>query len=107
MLEKFITLDEVVPSLDSVKRRVLRDHTEYLRNHKDTQTIPLDPRFAWPEIHNFYAYCKLVGWEPNQVYPIMLINRIDEPMMFNTDDFQTLRVPTSMAVAEVLETIIS
>ena len=107
MLDKFITLDEVVPSLDSVKRRVLRDHTEYLRNHKDTRTIAIDPRYAWPEIHNFYAYCKLVGWQNNQIYPIMLLNGIDEPMQFNTDDFQTLVVPTSAAVSEVLDTIVS
>lgn len=105
MLDKFITLAEVVPSLDSVKRRVLRDHTEYLRNHKDTQDIAIDPRYAWPEIHNFYAYCKLIELEPNQIYPTMLINGIDEPMQFNTDDYQTLRIPTSMACAEVLDTI--
>lgn len=105
MLEKFITLPEVVPPLDSVTRRVLRDHTEYLRNHKDTRSVAIDPRYAWPEIHNFYAYCKLVKLQPNQIYPIMLLNGIDEPMMFNTDDFQTLIIPTSTAVAEVLETV--
>lgn len=106
MLDKFITLAEVVPSVDSEKRRVLRDHTEYLRNHKDTRIVPIEPEFAWPEIHNFYAYCKLIELDPIQIYPVMLLNRIDEPLQFTADKYQTLIIPSAIAVSEVLNTIL-
>lgn len=106
MLDKFITLAEVVPSQDSTRRRVLRDHTEYLRNHKDTRTVPIEPEFAWPEVHNFYAYCNLIGLDPIQVYPVMLLNRIDEPLQFTAEKYQTLTIPSAMAVQEVLNTIL-
>jgi len=106
MLDKFITLAEVVPSVDSTKRRVLRDHTEYLRKHPDTRIVPINPEFAWPEVHNFYAYCNLIDLDPIQVYPVMLLNRIDEPLQFSAEKYQTLIVPSALAVNEVLNTIL-
>lgn len=105
MLDKFITLSEVVPSLNSATRKLLQDYTEYLRNHPTTQTVAVNPEFAWPEIHNFYAYCKLAAIEDNQIYPMMLLNGITNPLEFTPDIYPTLITPSSNTVAQIIATL--
>ncbi|QVW56186.1 hypothetical protein pEaSNUABM6_00050 [Erwinia phage pEa_SNUABM_6] len=105
MLISFVTLGEVIPSLDSQQRKLMQDYTEYLRNHADTQDVATKAEFAWPEIHSFYAYCKLAEIQDNQVYPIMLINGISNPMDFTPEKYPTLRIPSPVVIENILNTI--
>lgn len=102
MLKDYITLGEVVPSFNSRKRRLLYDHIEWLRRHPETVVEQTNPDYAFPEVHSLYAYCKLVDITEEQIYPIMLLNDISNPMDFTIEKYPQLVVPSLTAVAAVL-----
>lgn len=102
MLDNFVTLRDNIPPIDSARRQLFIDHLEFIRNHPSTQLKPVDVRYAYPEQHSFYAYCRLVGYEDVQYYPMMLLNGLSDAMAF-TKDTQALYVPS----VDLLQKIIS
>ncbi|MGL5397252.1 MAG: hypothetical protein ACRDBQ_18545 [Shewanella sp.] len=104
MLDDYLTLGEIVPSFNSRKRRLLYDHIEWLRRHPETVVEPTRPEYAFPEIHSFYAYCKLADIAEEQIYPIMLLNDITNPMEFTIEKYPQLTIPSLVAVSSVLGT---
>lgn len=105
MLEDFITLKEIIPAPYTSTWKVLHDYTDFLRKHPQTKVETVDPRFSYPEIHNFYAYCKLKGYAENIIYPLMLLNNLEDPMNF-TPEITELIVPDAGVVASILSTIV-
>lgn len=107
MLIDSITLGDVMPSLDSQRRKLFQDYTEYLRNHADTKEVTTKPEYAWPEIYSFYAYCKLAEIADNLVYPIMLINDINNHTDFTPEKYPTLLIPSPIVIENILNTMAS
>ncbi|AWN08957.1 hypothetical protein MLDJOKPK_00132 [Salmonella phage SPAsTU] len=105
MLDSFTTLAEVIPSPDSTKYKVLHDYADFLRKHPETTEEVVDPRYAWPETHSFYAYCRLKEYDDMIIFPMMLMNGIMTPLDF-TPDIQTLLVPSVSVVSNILSTIV-
>lgn len=101
MLEKFISLKEIMPPLDSSKRRLLIDHREFFKTHSTTVEEEVNPAFSYPEQNNFYAYCKLMGYEDTQIYVIMLINDLSDSFSFSKDT-KTLLIPSVATIQQVL-----
>ncbi len=93
MLDNFVTLRDVVPSIDDSRRQLFIDHLEFIRNHPSTAYLPVDLRYAYPEQHSFYGYCRLKGYEDIQYYPMMLLNGLSDAMAF-TKDTDMLYVPS-------------
>lgn len=102
MLDKFVTLRDNVPSIDSARRQLFIDHLEFIRNHPSTTLAPVDVRYAYPEQHSFYGYCRLKGYEDVQYYPMMLLNGLSDAMSFSKDT-ETIYVPS----VELLQKIIA
>lgn len=105
MLDKFITLAAVIPSPSTRTWKVLHDYTDFLRKHPKTVVAVVEPKFSWPEVHNFYAYCRLMEYPDSIVFPMMLLNGLEDPMNFTTD-VKELLVPDVSVVANILSTII-
>ena len=93
MLDKFVTLNDNVPPIDTARRQLFIDHLEFIRNHPSTMLRPVDVRYAYPEQHSFYGYCRLMGYENIQYYPMMLLNGISDAMAFSKDT-EMLYVPS-------------
>jgi hypothetical protein len=93
MLDNFVTLRDNIPSIDSPSRQLFIDHLEFIRNHPSTQLSPVDLRYAYPEQHSFYGYCRLMGYEDIQYYPMMLLNGLSDGMAF-TKDTDMLYIPS-------------
>lgn len=106
MLDNFITLGEIIPPSETPKSRILRDHIEYMRAYATSADHVVDPTYSWPDIHNFYAYCKHVGFDDSQVYPIMLLNGIRSNNDF-TPEVTKLRVVQADVVSQILSTLTS
>lgn len=105
MLEQYVTINEsIIPHPDSKVRKTLHDFKSYMLKHKETQTVSVDPRYSYPETHNFYAYCSLMNYAPIQIYPIMILNGLENPMDF-TPEIKSLIVPSATCVAEIIATI--
>ena len=105
MLDNFATLSEIIPSPDSTKYKVLHDYTDFLRKHPDTTEEVVDPKYAYPEVHSFYAYCRLKQYDNSIIYPMMLMNGISTPFDF-TPEIRTLLVPSVGVVSNILSTIV-
>lgn len=105
MLDSFATLAEVIPSPSSRTWKVFHDYTDFLRKHPKTKTEIVDPRYSWPEIHNFYAYCRLMKYDASIVFPMMLLNGLEDPMDF-TPNITELIVPDVTVVNDILSTVI-
>lgn len=105
MLDKFITLGDIIPPPETNKQRVLRDHITFMCNHAETSDVVVDPAHSYPEIHSFYMYCKNVGLEDIQIYPTMLLNDIRNPMQFTPQKYTSLKVPSATLVNDILATI--
>lgn len=104
MLDNFITLEEFIPAPYTTTWKVMHDYTDYLRKHPKTKIENVDPRYSWPEVHNFYAYCKLKGYADITIYPMMLLNGLEDPMNF-TPEITQLIVPDVGTVSEIISTI--
>lgn len=106
MLEEMVTYpSKIIPHPDSDERRVIRDHKYYIINHPKTKKVPLVSVSAYPERRNFYAYCLEQRIAPELIYPMMLINEINNNMEFK-DDMEYILMPDGNVIADILETIV-
>tara|TARA_Y100001956_G_scaffold14453_1_gene13667 strand:+ start:6959 stop:7276 length:318 start_codon:yes stop_codon:yes gene_type:complete len=104
MLNKFITFKEPIPMPNSDERRVLFDHREYLRNHKDTVTHTISASTGYAEQHNWYRYFLLNNIPTEIFYPIMIINGITDLLEFDTD-IATIKIPSHGVVQDIISRI--
>ncbi|ANZ48885.1 hypothetical protein HOV30_gp035 [Erwinia phage Derbicus] len=105
MLDNFVTYEAAIPALSTIERQLIIDHLDYLRNHPSTKARAVDPRYSYPEMHSFYAYCSLVDIPSELIFPTMLLNNIRNPMEF-TPDMETLLIPDIGVVASILDSAV-
>lgn len=106
MLEEMVTYPEgIIPPEGSDLRRVLKDHKLYMLKHPDTKRVPLVARHSYPERHNLYAYCLDAGIATTLIYPIMLLNDINNNMEFK-DTMESILIPSESVVNNIASTII-
>lgn len=105
MLDKFVTMPEAMPEIDSAERRIIRDHKSYLLNHPLTREVKVDPKYSYPERHNWYRYFMLAGIPMELWYTVLILNDLESTMSLSSEH-QTLLMPDVAAVMKIKESII-
>lgn len=105
MLDKFFTLGNVLPPVNSRLRTVFNEHYDYLLNHKDTIKHVIDPHVAFISNYNLYRYMKEKGFVIEQIYPTIVINNYQSLYDFN-DKQKEIFIPSMSAIEQIKSSMI-
>lgn len=101
MLDKFVTLPEALPEIDSTERRVIRDHRTFLLEHPKTTHHVISVVKGVEEQHNWYRYFMVNRIPQTLFYPIMLLNNINSLLDFDPS-IATILIPDASVVNDII-----
>lgn len=102
-LLKQVTLTEDQRYLEKGFVKFLHDHSDYVKNHESTTSIPLEPALSYKWKGDLFGLFNELGVSPNYYRIAMIINGLDSPSSWD-GEIDLILIPNPSLIDDFLVT---